>query len=33
MSVVLLAPLDLQVFLDALDLKDLQAQLERKEDQ
>lgn len=33
MSVVLLAQLDLQVFLDALDLKDLQAQRERKEDQ
>lgn len=31
-SVVLLAQLDLQVFQDALDLKDLQAQLERKED-
>lgn len=32
-SVVLLAQVDQQVFLDALDLKDLQAHLERKEDQ
>lgn len=32
MSVVLLAQLVLQVFQDALDLKDLQALLEKKED-